>query len=78
MKRKLNQIPVHNLNEERNVGFINYELNMRGQQNLKSASKETIINKSIDILKNSDPPKFKAFIKPAMPIKELKLEWKSF
>ena len=24
--RKLNEAPVHNLNEERNVGFINYKL----------------------------------------------------
>ena len=39
-RQKLNQAPVHNLNEERSVGFINYELEIRGKKHLESASKK--------------------------------------
>ena len=48
-KRKLIQVPVHNMNEERSMGFINYELNIRGKQNLDSASKKMVINKNIGV-----------------------------
>ena len=29
-KEKLNQAPIHNLNEERSVGFITHEVNIQG------------------------------------------------
>ena len=30
VKEKLNQAPIHNLNEERSVGFITHEVNIQG------------------------------------------------
>ena len=30
-RRKLSKAPVHSLNEERSVGFINYEISIRGK-----------------------------------------------
>ena len=39
-KEKLNQAPIHNLNEERSVGFITREFNIRGPDQLEPASKK--------------------------------------
>ena len=75
--RKLNQAPVHNLNEERSVGFINYELEIRGKKHLESASKKMVLNKSVDLLMDCDSAAVKCFRKPAQAIKELKKEWTS-
>ena len=75
-RRKLNNTAVHNLNEERSVGFINYEVQIRGKQCLESASKMMVINKSSDLLQNADPKEMKQFRKPAQEIKEIKMQWK--
>ena len=40
VKEKLNQAPIHNLNEERSVGFITHEFNIRGPDQLEPASKK--------------------------------------
>ena len=37
---KRNKAQVHNLNEERSVGFINYELATRGKNHIEAASKK--------------------------------------
>ena len=73
---KLNKAQVHNLNEERSVGFINYELAIRGKNNIEAASKKMIINKNIEIVKNTNPKDILKFRKPATQIKEIKAEWK--
>ena len=39
VKEKLKQAPTHNLNEERSVGFITHEVNIRGPDQLEPASK---------------------------------------
>ena len=39
-KEKLNQAPIHNLNEERSGGFITHEFNIRGPDQLEPASKK--------------------------------------
>ena len=49
-KQKLNKAPIHNLNEERSVGFITHEVSIRGPDQLEPASKKMILNKSIDLL----------------------------
>ena len=67
-REKLNKTPIHNLNEERSVGFVNYEIHIRGKQCLDSVSRKMVINKSMDILQKADP-------KPAQHIKEIKMEW---
>ena len=51
-RRKLNQAPIHNLHEERSVGWVNHELTIRGKQHLESVSRKLIINKGIAILDN--------------------------
>ena len=38
-------VPVHNLGEERNVGMVNHELNIRGKQHLKTVSRKIVINR---------------------------------
>ena len=40
IKEKLKQAPIHNLNEERSVGFITHEFNIRGPDQLEPASKK--------------------------------------
>ena len=74
-KQKLQQAPIHNLNEERSVGFVNYEIQIRGKRHLSSVSTKMVINKSIDLLKSADPKDIKKYRKAASAIKELKLDW---
>ena len=74
-RRKLSKAPVHNLNEERSVGVINYEISIRGKQFLETASRKMLINKSKDILDKTDPSEMKKYIRPAKEIKEIKLQW---
>ena len=63
-----------NLGEERNVGFLNYELDIRGKQNLEAASCKMVLNKSADLISKS-VESFKTFRKPAAAIKEIRLAW---
>ena len=74
-RRKLNRLTIHNLNEERSVGFINYEIHIRGKQWLESA-KKMIINKSIYLLETSEPVEIKKFQKPSKETKDIKMQWK--
>ena len=73
-RQKLNQAPVHNLNEERSVGWVNQELDVRGKCFLESVSKKLVINKGIDLI-NEETLKLSNFRKPAKEIKEAKLQW---
>ena len=73
---KLMKAPIHNLNEERSIGFTNYEISIRGKQYLEAASHKMIINKSSDLLDQMDASDINKFSKPAKAIKEIKLKWK--
>ena len=73
--KKLDKVPVHNLGEERSVGYVNYELNIRGRQNLESVSKKMILKKSSDLLNRIDKTKLHMFKKPAEEIKDIRLQW---
>ena len=75
-RMKLMKAPIHNLNKERSVGFINYEISIRGKQYLEAASLKMIINKSSDLLDQMDASDTNKFSKPAKVIKEIKLKWK--
>ena len=78
VKEKLNQAPIHNLNEKRSVGFITREVNIRGTDQLEPASKKKmILNKSINLLEKSlhKPKKFLSFEKASESINEIKLKW---
>jgi len=45
-KSILTNTPIHNLAEERNVGMLNYELNLRGRNQFKTSSQNLVVNKS--------------------------------
>ena len=47
---KLQNVPVHNLGEKRNVGLFTYVLNFRGRCNFKTAS-QNIVQKAKDLIK---------------------------
>ena len=72
---KLDKVPVHNLSEERSVGFVNYELHIRGRHNLECVSKKMILNKSSDMLQKIEKAKLHMFRKPSEEIKEIRLRW---
>ena len=71
---ELDQAQVNNLNEERSVGFLNYELDIRRKQHLEAASRKMVLNKAAYLI---DVPgeSFKTSRKPAIEIKDIRLEW---
>ena len=73
-KPHLNQVQIHNLSQERSVGFVNFELEIRGKQNLESVSRKMVLNKSTDLTIN-DSFNFRKYRKPVVEIKELKFQW---
>ena len=73
---KLNKVAVHNLNEERSMGFVNYDLHIRGKHCLEAASRKISSSKSMDLLESAEPGDINKYRKPAKDIKELKLKWK--
>ena len=71
----LDKIQTHNLGEERSVGFVNYEIGIRGKENLNCVSKKMVpkkmvLNKSFNLLKSKDVPSFKIFAPIVREIKE--------
>ena len=70
----IDRVQIHNLSEERSVGFINFELDIRGKQNLEAVSRKMVLNKSADLTK--DLTDFRKYRKALAEIKEYKLEWK--
>ena len=55
-------VQVHNLGEERNVGLVNYELSIRGKKNLESVSRKIVLKRAEDLVQDS-PKSFKKFKK---------------
>ena len=47
---KLANAPINNLDAERSVGAINYELKIRGAKNLETASTSHVIGKSLSLI----------------------------
>ena len=76
-KCKLRNTPVHNLNEERIVGFINHEIGIRGKHHCQSASTKMVINKSVDLLVAVEPGEHYKYRKPAKEVKDIKLKWRT-
>ena len=53
-------VQVHNLGEERNVGLVNYELSIIGKNNLDSVSRKIILKQAEDLVQDtSKSPKLK-------------------
>ena len=46
-QEKLKTAPINNLDAERSVGSVNYELKIRGAKNLKTVSSSHVIGKSL-------------------------------
>ena len=44
-------VQTHNIGEERNVGIINYELKIRGKENIDAVSRQLVLNRSADLIK---------------------------
>ena len=57
----LNQAPIINLDSERAVGSINYELSRRGATQLKAASDSLVNNKSYDLIELRHVGDYKSF-----------------
>ena len=72
------KVPIHNIGEERSVGFFNYEIGIRGKENVESASRKMILNKSNDLIDKKTNFAFRKFRTEAIKIKELKLQDKGF
>ena len=72
---KLDKVPVHNLGEERSLGWVNHDLHIRVKPNLECVSKKMILNKSFDLLQKIDIAKLCMFRKPSEEIKEICIEW---
>ena len=70
----LNGAPVHNLGEERSVGMINHELEIRGKKHFNTSSQNLVLNNSVDLTSKCFS-NYRKFKRPADDIKELKLEW---
>ena len=71
--KAMDNVQIHNLGEERNVGFINYQLDVRGKDNLEAVSRKLVLNKSGAL--NLSSRNFRKFRKPAAEIQEYKLSW---
>ena len=66
-------VDIHNLGEERNVGLTNYEVSIRGNKNLSSASRKVVLNRSMDLIEENSV-EFKKFKKAANIVKEIHQE----
>ena len=71
---KLSNVPVHNLSEERSVGMLNYELDIRGKDHFSTGSQNLVINKSCELICTKFD-KYKNFKQEAQDIRALKLKW---
>ncbi|CAH1252996.1 Hypp1057 [Branchiostoma lanceolatum] len=77
-KEKLEKAPIHNLDAERSVGFVNYELSRRGAKQLKVASAAQVKAKSSDLIERREPGSFRNYSKEARKggrIPEILLAW---
>ena len=70
-----NNLQFHIILEERNVGKINCELQIRGKANFQTASRKVVINNLKHLLQEAPGSTFKAFRKQSKYIQKLKVEW---
>ena len=73
-KSSLANAPIHNLGEERSVGMLNYELNIRGKEQFNTSSQNLVVNKLSDLIKECFG-NFRKFKKQVKDIKDLKVQW---
>ena len=68
-----NKVQVHNIGEERSVGFFNHQISICGKRNVDPASRKMALNKSHGIM--GSPKSFKTFSQSAKEIKVLNAKW---
>ena len=71
----LKQAPINNLDAERSVGSINYELDRRGPKQLSAAGSAHVKAKSVDLVELHPVDEFKQFGKKAKRVNSLVTEW---
>ena len=59
----LNQAPISNMDAERQVGRVNYELSVRGQKELEVASSAIVKGQSFDLIEVKDLNSFTEYRK---------------
>ena len=72
----LNEAPVSNIPAEQQVGFINYEVGIRGENQLRCASAANVKCKSYDLVELQPAETYKAFQQPAEKVNDLIKQWK--
>ena len=70
-----NNVQVHNIGKERNVGMINYKLSIRGKENLQAVSHEVVANKFMDLLQKNMSTYIKKLRKQAKLVEEIRVNW---
>ena len=68
-------VQIHNIGEERDVDMVNYELSIRGKQNLETVSRKLVLKRSADLIQNKSMLSFTMYRKAAKEIEELRLQW---
>ena len=63
-----------NIGEDRNVGMVNYELSIRGNQNFEAEFRKLVLNRSADQIQNKSMLPFTMCQKAAKEIKEIRLQ----
>ena len=71
----LDKAPTGNIDAERQVGRVNYELSIRGTKNLKAASASSVKSVSSDLLRDQDPSTMSKFRKISGKVKEFVDKW---
>ena len=72
----LNQAPVSNMDAERQVGRVNYELSVRGAKELDTASSSIVKGQSFDLIEGKDINSFGEFRKLSGQVRALVRAWK--
>ena len=72
----LNKAPVSNMDDERHVGRVNYELSIRGAKELPAASSSVVKSQSFDLIELRAPDAFQDFRKISGHINKLVGSWR--
>ena len=74
----LEKVPIHNLDAERSLGFVNYKLSWRGAKQLASASAAQVKAKSADLIEQRQPGSFRScgsLVRKGGMIPDIMLAW---
>jgi hypothetical protein len=73
---QLKRAPINNIPSEWCVGSINYELGVRGRNELDAASSCLLKGKSYDLVELKPASEFRKYKKLVKPVNKLVVEWK--